>query len=1121
MRAAGAGAAEWLTPGVLKAIREYLAAGRPTMPGDFLTLQNRCLQLQLNSFAESAEALHTEVTGLAAALAPTDPGAAAACSLLACLALLHIDVHASAQAPGATGRGAGAGGGGAPPSAASVAPPYLEDAAAELARYRDALEQGQFSAGADGGDAAGATALFTPLYLYAASRIAQGRGQLKVQAAALSALKKWPEGKVASGSLLHTALQADEYHLEGLMDAAERAAGGGTRRAGTTTHAGGPSAAAVAVVHKHAGAAGLWVAKKADAAAAAAAAATAAAAAVATTAAATAAGTTAAAAATAAAAGGAGVPGVVTMPDAPAIDELMALVGLESVKRSVLALYDRVHVSRLRGEMGAPTDVPLNFRLVGNPGTGKTVVARLLARILAELGLRPGDEDAAAAAARQAATQAASDADLERQKQDLIKQAAQLGLAKAQAELAAARSALTAGRTALQSVSDTAAQASQLDPVRGSMGHYSAVFDQLKHNAASRRSELERLIAAHVAAEAACLTAVDAATARLQAAGSGAQTAATVAGAAASAVPPATSQRFVETSGGKLQQDGVAAFEATVQTLLSATPPGGVIFIDEAHQLVQSDTTGGGRDVVKRLIKYSEDRRDVLTFILAGYPKDIETLMEADEGLRRRFPEQDGNLLKFEDYSAGDLAAIFGSFLTRLSKSCPHPGIGWTLANARDAEIVGRRIARGAGRKGFGNAGVVEGLIKGPIMSRNAARIIAARAAGTTLTPREMFTLTQADVLGCEPAPESSAAYRALSDMVGLPRVKEAVRSLLLQMQAMWRDEQRGVTPQEVPRLNRLFLGPPGTGKTTVAKLYGQVLAECGFLSSGEVMVTQPSDFVGAVLGESERKTAQLLERAKGKVLVIDEVRGAGAGAGCYTASVCGEDCVADLVCYCGCRALLFWSTASRPGREPQTTNCELYDTHSPANCRLLAGVRAPSGLRVPQGRAGDAGGNGARAGGRGHRGGHDRLSGRDGGVSAQGGQRCRWQGPRRHRCSSVRLLCTLQTTDGSHALWLSPYASHTASLRAFVPPYSFLHLAGEPGLGAPLQRARGLHLRAVHQHGAAPHPVRQGREDGRAAALPRRQGGRGGAGAREQAAQLRQRRRCGGAARPLDCGTH
>ena len=68
-----------------------------------------------------------------------------------------------------------------------------------------------------------------------------------------------------------------------------------------------------------------------------------------------------------------------------------------------------------------------------------------------------------------------------------------------------------------------------------------------------------------------------------------------------------------------------------------------------------------------------------------------------------------------------------------------------------------------------------------------------------------------------------------------------------------------------------IFTGNPGTGKTTVAKLIGQVFHSLGLLSKGGVIVTERSKLVGRYLGETEKNMSAVLEQAKGNVLFIDE----------------------------------------------------------------------------------------------------------------------------------------------------------------------------------------------------------------------------------------------------------
>jgi hypothetical protein len=84
----------------------------------------------------------------------------------------------------------------------------------------------------------------------------------------------------------------------------------------------------------------------------------------------------------------------------------------------------------------------------------------------------------------------------------------------------------------------------------------------------------------------------------------------------------------------------------------------------------------------------------------------------------------------------------------------------------------------------------------------------------------------------------------------------------------------RTITPQRVLWLLTRGLPVLPTGKTTVAGIYGRILYDLGLLTKGDVLVKNPSDFLGTVLGESEQKTVAILEEARGCVLVIDEAYG-------------------------------------------------------------------------------------------------------------------------------------------------------------------------------------------------------------------------------------------------------
>ncbi|QRN80327.1 MAG: AAA family ATPase, partial [Nocardiopsis sp. BM-2018] len=303
---------------------------------------------------------------------------------------------------------------------------------------------------------------------------------------------------------------------------------------------------------------------------------------------------------------------------------------------------------------------------------------------------------------------------------------------------------------------------------------------------------------------------------------------------------------------------------------------GGVLFVDEAYSLVnegdgQADRFGN--EAVQTLLKRAEDDRDQLVVILAGYEKEMDAFLASNPGLASRFATR----ISFPSYSSAELLRIAENLVAQRGDSL-EPEAARTLRQRFEQAVQREAIDE------LGNGRFARSMVEKASQARD-VRVVTSGVSGDEPglrpSPDALVTVLTTDVEtayseltsrlpGFGESPGLEEAMAELDGMIGLEPVKEQVRSLVAQLRVARLREEQGL-PHQPPMRHFVFSGPPGTGKTTVARVLGRVFSALGMLGRAEVVEAQRADLVGEHLGATAVKTNRLIDRALGGVLFVDE----------------------------------------------------------------------------------------------------------------------------------------------------------------------------------------------------------------------------------------------------------
>jgi len=280
---------------------------------------------------------------------------------------------------------------------------------------------------------------------------------------------------------------------------------------------------------------------------------------------------------------------------------------------------------------------------------------------------------------------------------------------------------------------------------------------------------------------------------------------------------------------------------------------GGILFIDEAYALTKGGGNDFGQECIDTLLKRMEDDRGKFMVIAAGYKGPMEQFLTSNEGLKSRFTKY----FNLEDYKPEELADIFESLAVKQH---------YIISPATKERVIAFFKDRcGRKTKDFANGREARNLMD-EARKNQAERLSSADIANMTKEDSMTFLPEDIPFTTVEKMVSVDEALKDLNGLVGLKSVKDAVRKIANSLQS-----QKLTGETDALAKHFVFCGNPGTGKTTVARILGDVFKAVGMLPTSNLIEVDRGKLVASYVGQTAKLVTEQCDNAMGGILFIDE----------------------------------------------------------------------------------------------------------------------------------------------------------------------------------------------------------------------------------------------------------